>query len=73
MNLRHLSGISGDAMGTEPDKLLVEILAIGEDHAAFPRRDDLHRMEAENSHVREVARANLRIPVAAPDGMRGVL
>ncbi len=56
-----LAGITRNSMITEPPQGLRKLRVAGGDHSTFPGRDVLHRMEAENRHVRNRASRTLAI------------
>ncbi len=50
-----LPRVAADAVIAKAAQRLGELRIVGRDHAAFPGRDVLHRMKAEDGHVRQAA------------------
>ena len=54
-------------------QFFIESGIIRQDHAAFPRRNNLDGMKAEHRHIRKSAAPDLRIEILRPHCMGGIL
>ncbi len=71
--VRHLGLVARDTVRASLLHGLRQIAPARDTHAPFGSRDDLDRMEAEDSDISKVAASDRFAKIAATDGMRGIL